>query len=80
MQVVTVQCEDNGNLDLSDLKLKVTKYGDTLAAIMITYPSTYGVFEDDIKEICEIIHQAGGQVYMDGANLNAVDLNNLNIF
>jgi glycine dehydrogenase len=71
MQVVTVKCLDNGNLDLVDLRAKAEKHKEKLAAIMITYPSTYGVFEDAIKEVCDIIHQNGGQVYMDGANLNA---------
>ncbi|KAJ3395670.1 glycine decarboxylase subunit P, partial [Chytridiales sp. JEL 0842] len=71
MKVVTVKCEDNGNLDLKDLRAKAEQYKDQLAATMITYPSTYGVFEDGIKEACSIIHEFGGQVYMDGANLNA---------
>ncbi|KAJ8330202.1 glycine decarboxylase subunit P [Batrachochytrium dendrobatidis] len=71
MQVVTVKCEENGNLDLVDLRAKAEQYKDRLAATMITYPSTYGVFEDGIKEACEIVHKNGGQVYMDGANLNA---------
>lgn len=71
MTVVTVKCEENGNLDLVDLNKKVAQHKDKLAAIMITYPSTFGVFEDEVKQICEIIHAGGGQVYMDGANLNA---------
>ena len=71
MQVVTVKCDDKGNLDLEDLKAKVEKHKDKLAATMITYPSTYGVFEEEIKQVCQIIHDNGGQVYMDGANLNA---------
>jgi glycine dehydrogenase len=71
MQVVTVKCEESGNLDLADLKAKVEKHKDKLAATMITYPSTYGVFEEEVKQVCDIIHQNGGQVYMDGANLNA---------
>lgn len=71
MKVVTVKCLENGNLDLNDLRAKSIKYKDTLAATMITYPSTYGVFEDGIKEACKIVHENGGQVYMDGANLNA---------
>jgi glycine dehydrogenase len=71
MKVVTIKCEANGNLDLRDLKEKAHIYKDTLACTMITYPSTYGVFEEHIKEVCDIIHTHGGQVYMDGANLNA---------
>lgn len=71
MKVVTVKCEENGNLDLADLMKKATQYKDSLAATMITYPSTYGVFEETIIEACKIIHDHGGQVYMDGANLNA---------
>jgi len=71
MDVVTVKCLSNGNLDLEDLKIKASKFKDRLAAIMITYPSTFGVFEDTVKEACEVVHQFGGQVYMDGANLNA---------
>ncbi|KAI8818901.1 glycine cleavage system P-protein-domain-containing protein [Fimicolochytrium jonesii] len=70
-KVVIVKCEENGNLDLNDLRAKAEQYKDTLAATMITYPSTYGVFEETITEACEIVHQNGGQVYMDGANLNA---------
>ncbi|KAJ3364898.1 hypothetical protein HDU91_002385 [Kappamyces sp. JEL0680] len=71
MKVITVKCEENGNLDLVDLAKKAEQYKDTLAATMITYPSTYGVFEETITKACEIIHSHGGQVYMDGANLNA---------
>jgi glycine dehydrogenase len=71
MKVVIVKCNDNGNLDLVDLKEKAEKHRDSLAAIMITYPSTYGVFESGVVEACEIVHANGGQVYMDGANLNA---------
>jgi glycine dehydrogenase len=71
LKVVTVKCEENGNLDLTDLAKKSKQYEDNLAAIMVTYPSTYGVFEDHIKEVCDIIHRHGGQVYLDGANLNA---------
>ncbi|KAI9004209.1 glycine cleavage system P-protein-domain-containing protein [Gaertneriomyces semiglobifer] len=71
MSVVIVKCEENGNLDLKDLAAKAEQYKDRLAAAMITYPSTYGVFEDTIKQACQIIHDHGGQVYMDGANLNA---------
>src|SRR5690606_34379151 len=71
MQVVVVECDDNGNVDVADLKAKAEKHACELAALMITYPSTHGVFEASIREICEIVHQHGGQVYMDGANLNA---------
>ena len=71
LQVVTVKCDEKGNLDMADLKAKAEKNKDSLAAIMITYPSTYGVFEDHVKEVCQLIHDNGGQVYMDGANLNA---------
>ncbi|KAJ3174385.1 glycine decarboxylase subunit P [Geranomyces variabilis] len=70
-KVVTVKCEENGNLDLADLRAKAEKHKDHLAATMITYPSTYGVFEETIVEACRIVHEFGGQVYMDGANLNA---------
>jgi glycine dehydrogenase len=71
MQVVAVNCDDQGNIDLVDLRTKAEKYQDKLAALMVTYPSTHGVFETEIKEICDIVHQFGGQVYMDGANMNA---------
>ncbi len=71
MQVVVVKCDDHGNVDVGDLREKAEKHGDALAAIMVTYPSTHGVFEEDIREICEIVHAAGGQVYLDGANMNA---------
>lgn len=69
--VVAVACDKNGNIDLNDLRAKATAHRDHLAALMVTYPSTHGVFEEGIKEICAIIHEHGGQVYMDGANLNA---------
>ncbi len=69
--VVVVQCDSMGNIDVEDLKAKATQYSDRLGALMVTYPSTHGVFEVKIKEICEIIHQHGGKVYMDGANMNA---------
>ena len=72
MQVVVVNCDDNGNVDIDDLRAKVLKSGDSLAAIMVTYPSTHGVFESAITEICGIVHDQGGQVYVDGANLNAL--------
>ncbi|MFP5403020.1 MAG: aminomethyl-transferring glycine dehydrogenase [Gammaproteobacteria bacterium] len=71
MQVVVVECDDNGNVDVADLRAKAEKHSAELAALMITYPSTHGVFEESIREICEIVHEHGGQVYMDGANLNA---------
>ena len=71
MQVVVVECDDNGNVDVADLRAKAEKHAADLAALMITYPSTHGVFEESIREICDLIHQYGGQVYMDGANLNA---------
>jgi glycine dehydrogenase len=70
-KVVPVACDANGNIDLNDLKAKATEHAANLAALMITYPSTHGVFEAPIKTICRIIHEAGGQVYMDGANMNA---------
>ena len=71
MKVVVVKCDDKGNVDLIDLKSKAEQYKNELAALMITYPSTHGVFEEDIKEICSVIHENAGLVYMDGANLNA---------
>ena len=72
MQVVVVACDTEGNIDLQDLQAKVDMHRANLAAAMITYPSTHGVFEEKIREICDIVHQSGGQVYMDGANLNAL--------
>ncbi|CAM3637381.1 aminomethyl-transferring glycine dehydrogenase [Bordetella sputigena] len=72
MQVVVVASDANGNVDVADLRAKVAQVGDRLAALMITYPSTHGVFEEAVTEICDIVHQAGGQVYMDGANMNAM--------
>jgi glycine dehydrogenase len=71
MQVVVVKCDDKGNIDTNDLKEKAIQYKDTLSALMVTYPSTHGVFEENILEIIKIIHENGGQVYMDGANMNA---------
>ena len=71
MQVVVVKCDESGNVDVADLKAKAEQHSANLAALMITYPSTHGVFEQPIREICDIIHSHGGQVYMDGANLNA---------
>ena len=72
MEVSIVKCDDLGNVDLSHLEQKINEAGENLASLMITYPSTHGVFEESISEICEKIHSAGGQVYMDGANLNAM--------
>jgi len=72
MKVVVVNCDNQGNVDINDLKEKAEKHSENLAALMVTYPSTHGVFEEKISEICEIIHNNGGQVYMDGANLNAL--------
>jgi glycine dehydrogenase len=71
MKVVAVACDSDGNIDLNDLRAKAEKHRDQLAALMVTYPSTHGVFEAGIREICQIVHAAGGQVYLDGANLNA---------
>lgn len=71
MKVVLVACDDNGNIDVNDLRNKAEAHGEQLAALMITYPSTHGVYEETVKEVCQIIHDHGGQVYMDGANLNA---------
>ena len=71
MKVVAVACDTNGNIDVADLKFKAEAHKNDLSALMITYPSTHGVFEETIREICEIIHANGGQVYMDGANMNA---------
>ncbi|WP_433257272.1 aminomethyl-transferring glycine dehydrogenase [Streptosporangium sp. CA-135522] len=72
MRVTVVACDDNGNVDLDDLNAKIDKHRDQLAAIMVTYPSTHGVYEETITQICERVHEAGGQVYVDGANLNAL--------
>ena len=71
MKVVTVDCDDKGNVDIHDLRIKACLEADELACCMITYPSTHGVFESTVKEICSIVHEFGGQVYLDGANLNA---------
>lgn len=71
LKVVIVNCDPNGNIDFEDFKMKSEQYKNTLAALMVTYPSTHGVFEENIQEICKIVHECGGQVYMDGANLNA---------
>ena len=72
MKVVVVECDEHGNVSLEDLKAKIAEYESALAALMVTYPSTHGVFESAISEICAMIHDAGGQVYVDGANLNAL--------
>jgi glycine dehydrogenase len=72
MRVVVVACDEAGNVDVADLRAKVDQHAERLAAIMITYPSTHGVFETEIQEICAAVHDAGGQVYVDGANLNAM--------
>ena len=69
--VVAVACDSHGNVDLADLEAKATTHREKLAALMITYPSTHGVFEEGVREMCEIVHAHGGQVYMDGANMNA---------
>lgn len=71
MKVVIVRCDERGNIDVEDLKAKAEEHSENLAALMVTYPSTHGVFEESIQEICEVIHKFGGQVYMDGANMNA---------
>lgn len=71
LEVVVVSCDDNGNIDVADLREKAEAAGGNLSSLMITYPSTHGVFEEDIKDICKIVHELGGQVYMDGANMNA---------
>ncbi|CAN5213668.1 aminomethyl-transferring glycine dehydrogenase [soil metagenome] len=71
MKVVAVACDSDGNVDIADLEAKAAQHADTLAALMVTYPSTHGVFEESIKTICAIVHRHGGQVYLDGANLNA---------
>jgi glycine dehydrogenase len=72
MNVEVVECTENGDVDLEDLKNKIDKHRNNLAAVMVTYPSTHGVFEEQISTLCEMIHEAGGQVYIDGANLNAL--------
>ena len=72
MRVVVIACDEAGNVSLDDLKAKIAEYGEQLAALMVTYPSTHGVFESEISQICSLIHEAGGQVYVDGANLNAL--------
>ena len=72
MEVVVVECDENGNVDADDLKAKIEATGDKLSALMITYPSTHGVYEEAVVEICDLVHASGGQVYIDGANTNAV--------
>jgi glycine dehydrogenase len=72
MRVVVVACDDDGNVDLDDLRAKLDEHGDRISCLMVTYPSTHGVFEAAIREICDLVHAAGGQVYLDGANLNAL--------
>ena len=72
LETVVVKCDDHGNIDLTDLKRLAEEHSDELAALMVTYPSTHGVFEDTVRQACEIIHQNGGQVYLDGANMNAL--------
>ncbi|WP_045376491.1 aminomethyl-transferring glycine dehydrogenase [Vibrio campbellii] len=71
MKVVVVKCDEEGNIDVTDLAAKIEKHKDNLSSIMITYPSTHGVYEEQVKEVCEMVHAAGGQVYLDGANMNA---------
>ncbi|MCY9802753.1 aminomethyl-transferring glycine dehydrogenase [Vibrio scophthalmi] len=71
MKVVVVKCDQEGNIDISDLADKIEKHRDNLSSIMITYPSTHGVYEEQVKLVCEMVHEAGGQVYLDGANMNA---------
>ncbi len=72
MKVIVVECDDQGNIEVDDLRAKAEKHADNLAALMVTYPSTHGVYEEAIEEICDIIHEHGGQVYLDGANMNAL--------
>lgn len=71
MNIQVIKMNRNGGVDLDDLKDKAEKHSDKLAAFMITYPSTSGVFDEEIREICDVIHKHGGQVYLDGANMNA---------
>ena len=72
MRVVVVKCDDDGNVDFDDLKAKAHEHAADLAALMVTYPSTHGVFEANIRDVCAVVHECGGQVYLDGANLNAL--------
>lgn len=69
--MVVVACDKNGNIDLDDLRAKAEQHAANLSCIMVTYPSTHGVYEETIREVCEVVHQFGGQVYLDGANMNA---------
>src|SRR5258708_10916824 len=71
MRVVLVSCDSHGYVEVDDLRAKAQAHRETLAALMVTYPSTYGIFEERIREICAIVHEHGGQVYLDGANMNA---------
>ncbi|MGQ9863183.1 MAG: aminomethyl-transferring glycine dehydrogenase [Bacteroidia bacterium] len=71
LKVIIIQCDAEGNIDLKDLTQKATQYRDRLAALMVTYPSTHGIYEENIRQVCNLIHECGGQVYMDGANMNA---------
>jgi glycine dehydrogenase len=71
MRVVVVACDAKGNIDVADLRAKAAEHRERLAALMVTYPSTHGVFEESIREVCQVVHEHGGQVYMDGANMNA---------
>jgi glycine dehydrogenase len=71
MKIIIVECDDQGNVDVEDLRSKAAQYAEKLSCVMITYPSTHGVFEEAIREVCDIAHQYGGQIYLDGANLNA---------
>jgi glycine dehydrogenase len=72
MQVVVTACDAQGNVDMADLQAKCEQHSANLAAVMITYPSTHGVFETQVKALCELVHQHGGRVYVDGANMNAL--------
>jgi glycine dehydrogenase len=72
MRVIVVSCDEHGNVDLADVREKIAEHGEHLAALMVTYPSTHGVFETEITDLCALVHEAGGQVYVDGANLNAL--------
>lgn len=71
LKIITLKCDSNGNIDFDDVKEKTNQFSDNLCCTMITYPSTHGVFESKIKEIVDIVHSNGGQVYLDGANMNA---------
>jgi len=71
MKIIPIGCDENGNIDTAEVKAKCEQYSEKLSCIMITYPSTHGVFESAVKEICDFVHLHGGQVYMDGANMNA---------